>query len=99
MLNTIGQKSSRKFVTKPKNKTTAGLGRNLLLRYRLSKNSRDLLSPAFAMRYAKCRALYSFASEKKGTSRTLVAHSYKYDYIFMSFIIKEGKSLMTSPLE
>ena len=24
-----------------KNKTTAGLGRNLLLRYRLSKNSRD----------------------------------------------------------
>jgi len=49
------------------------------------------------MRYAKCRALYSFASEKKGTSRTLVAHSYKYDYIFMSFIIKEGKSLMTSP--
>jgi hypothetical protein len=32
-----------------KNQTIAGLGWDLLLRYRLSKNSRDQCSPAFAI--------------------------------------------------
>src|SRR4030042_1991019 len=93
MLNTIGQKSSRKFVTKPKNKTTAWLGRNLLLRYRLSKNSRDLRSPAFAMRYARYRALYSFASEKKESPLPDIYRiGYSQDvWLFKSFTIdKEG---------
>src|SRR4030043_273084 len=78
---------SRKLGTKPKNKTTARLGRNLLLRYRLSKNHRDLLSPAFATSYAKYRALYSFASEKKGLCRTSVGCFCEYGHLFMSFTI------------
>src|SRR4030043_1211797 len=78
---------SRKLGTKPKNKTTARLGRNLLLRYRLSKNHRDLLSPAFATSYAKYRALYSFASEKKGSCRTSVGCFCEYGHLFMSFTI------------
>src|SRR4030042_107499 len=85
MLRIIGLILSRKFVTNPKNKTTAGLGRNLLLRYRLSKNSRDLGSPAFARSYAKYRAPYSFASEKKGPCRPTGARLYKCGYLFMSF--------------
>jgi hypothetical protein len=37
-----------------------------------------------------------FRSEKKAP-RTSLAHSNKYDYVFMSFIIKKGKSQMTPP--
>jgi hypothetical protein len=44
-------------------------GPNPLLRYNLSRNSRDLRSASFAMRYIRYRASYSFAIKKRDTCR------------------------------
>ena len=57
------------------------------MRYRLSKNNRDLLSPGFAKSYAEYRALYSSTYEKKGLCRPTGNRSYKCGYLFMSFTI------------